>query len=642
MPPVAAMGRRDLCETLPYYRSYQSAASTSNGIVTAFMFDGQGHCRDYMDSTVIIARTGGGLEKDVKSGEMKTKGDQSENALIKCIQNGVKYCNPVVVIVGEGNKTAHCKIPYAYNVVPWYKSTDLWSERDGAHRIFKFRLEILNEGEPSWMRPVGAAYQFKLGEIGEPYVEECPGCNESSPQMYLNGWMCLRFECKLFWRFTDGSTPVANDLKYDPRFLKKKTSWKISKGPWPLKPKSWALLEQDHLGKDVSWEAARGICCKDCGMCGSRVHWDFWVCPNTKCNLKLSLPHKVIQPHQIRDWLRPLSSAYMLSEDYCHEAVDCTVDFAYNYRRVKFEIPGVEGWIKHWVANETVVKEPGGPGDMFVSMQEENCYLKRHSMPHGMLKGESSCNHFTANFGMPYKFIASAATRSFEDAPTAVRSARSRMNWARRVSVGEESEEFNEVLALVIFSPTDTIPQYHDDGESSLGRTIATLSLGAPAEMTLRMKPGHFRGTNTRTTSGQSANLVFNDKEPPIPLCHNYEARKTAYDQLQALKLAGDLVGYEKRKRELPNELGISNKGNQKPVITMRLKYGDMVSMHGAKIQTYYEHAVTPEKESFLRFALTCRQILSGHLPQSEMPGYEIGRDPGWYDGGLLGVPEEG
>lgn len=107
--------------------------------------------------------------------------------------------------------------------------------------------------------------------------------------------------------------------------------------------------------------------------------------------------------------------------------------------------------------------------------------------------------------------------------------------------------------------------QYHDDGEKELGPTVATLSLGAQAIMTLRPKA--------------KVNLGVNSKNA---------------------------------------------RGTKPDVLKMVLRHGDLVVMHGTGIQKLYEvcphvslklaiflileqHAVTPKGK--LRFALTSRYI---------------------------------
>jgi hypothetical protein len=66
----------------------------------------------------------------------------------------------------------------------------------------------------------------------------------------------------------------------------------------------------------------------------------------------------------------------------------------------------------------------------------------------------------------------------------------------------------------------------------------------------------------------------------------------------------------------------------------MELGHGDVVVMHEAEIQKYYEHAV--EHAGKLRFALTCRYIDPESLKEGDRPGYVVEADEGGYDGAKL------
>ncbi|KAI9676061.1 MAG: hypothetical protein M1817_000804 [Caeruleum heppii] len=50
------MGRQALCETLPYYRSYQSGPYCHGGLCYGSLLDGEGGERDYMDGDIVITR----------------------------------------------------------------------------------------------------------------------------------------------------------------------------------------------------------------------------------------------------------------------------------------------------------------------------------------------------------------------------------------------------------------------------------------------------------------------------------------------------------------------------------------------------------------------------------------------------------
>jgi hypothetical protein len=149
----------------------------------------------------------------------------------------------------------------------------------------------------------------------------------------------------------------------------------------------------------------------------------------------------------------------------------------------------------------------------------------------------------------------------------------------------------------------------------------------------LRMKHKHYQGAKSSREKGKQVFRLI--KDAPVPGCIKYQERKAAWEDLQ--RFENDPIAFEQRLRQIPTELGLKEKGEQSPVMTLRLKHGDMIFMHGAEIQKYYEHSVVPEDK--LRFALTCRQILPGHLKKEEMPLYDVGPDPNWYDGSLLPLP---
>jgi hypothetical protein len=55
-PPVWSDKRQGLCETLPYYKAYQSGAYITDGIVRALMCDKEVGPRDKFDEEIIITR----------------------------------------------------------------------------------------------------------------------------------------------------------------------------------------------------------------------------------------------------------------------------------------------------------------------------------------------------------------------------------------------------------------------------------------------------------------------------------------------------------------------------------------------------------------------------------------------------------
>jgi hypothetical protein len=197
---------------------------------------------------------------------------------------------------------------------------------------------------------------------------------------------------------------------------------------------------------------------------------------------------------------------------------------------------------------------------------------------------------------MPYKYVVAQLSKSFANAPPVIMRALARLTWAGQECVNNGSfMPFNELLALGYFekgaigvclltsscvSFTNSL-KYHDDGEVDLGPTIATLSLGCEASMSIRMKATYFYG---KTKAGK---LLADD--PVLPGCFEYEKRK----ELKELRGTISDVEYQKRRETLFSNIKFKKGANTVEVLNMRLKHGDMVVMHGADIQKYYEVSVS-------------------------------------------------
>ena len=648
----------DLCETLHYFRSYQGACHSTGGFVRGFMFDKVAHPRDYIDSNVVIARASGGQVKDKDSGEMKASGDQVEGITSQNLKNCMSHFNPVVIITGIDNPHMPSQPPHQYCVLDYFKPTHIWTEKSGNGKIVRYRFEKLNSRKDSWWRPKDIEDPVELGTLPAPFSKSCGTCARESLQIYLNGWMCLQPTCGSFWLIFPsgpdsprGSEPFEPDeasLVYDPRFLKAHTPWPNDDHSYPLTSNDATLSGHAVPGEDTSEAFIRGVVCPLCGRCNSRLNWTGWECP---CGWKKTPPHTLIPALSIREPLWPLSDAYTPSRDTHSSLVNVHVSFAHNYRINRYTLPGIDGFITHMMANQAVVSEPGGPDAMFEELQREDIGLRRRVMESSQLKGGMYTRNFLVNYGMPYKFIAATDSYAFPPRPHPIAATRSRLNWAARYLLSQPppgspsptdsatspsppasqqlthfaSHPFNEVLALGYFESQRI--SYHDDGESGLGPTIGTLSLGAPGTMRVRMKSKHY--------SGLSSAGVYIDAAP-LPGSLSYSARLARMPELQQLKSTLSPAAYKKHLKQVPAALALKKTHNAKDLLTLKLAHGDMVLMHGAQLQTYYEHAV--EHAGKLRFALTCRYIDPGSLTQRETPRYPVGSDDGGYDSAALGA----
>jgi hypothetical protein len=624
-PEVWADGRQELCETLHYFRSWQGGGYTHDGLAWGFMFDDNSHPRDYMDSNVVISRSGGKMGKNKKTGQMALTEDQSETSpQTLSVKKSMIYFNPVVIIAGAENPTIPSKPPHTYCVLDYFKPTHVWSEKTDGKAMVRYRFEKLNTNKTSWWAPKDQTELVQLGELPPPNVQRCDACHEESSQVYLQGWMCLRQSCPSFWTLDDDSEPIQAQLTYDPRFLKQKTCWPNDNQVLPLTSNIVELSGHGVAGEDCARAFWNGMVCSECGRCVLRLSWLGWECP---CGFERSPPHSFIPAKAIRDPYFPLSHEYTLSRDRHMPHVGVQVSFEHNYRINKYVIPGIDGFVVHLIANKPIVEESRGPDEMFEELQKVDIGLRRRAMPGGQCKGDMYTRHFNVNYGMPYKFIAATASNSLEDAAPAIRNTRSRLNWASEYIVKDRHLEFNEVLALGYFEQQKI--SYHDDGESGLGPTIATLSLGAPGTMRLRMKARHYNGT--------SKEGIYNDALP-IPGCKKYAERLATVSRLAQLKAGGKGESYREHLRTTSKKLGLTSSGQAKDAITLAINHGDIVIMHGADIQKYYEHSV--DHAGKLRFALTCRYIDPLSLKEADRPAYDVKPDEGFYDGSEVAVVE--
>ncbi|RAH46778.1 uncharacterized protein BO95DRAFT_101909 [Aspergillus brunneoviolaceus CBS 621.78] len=604
-PPAWAECRPDLCDALPWFRSAQGGYYYNGSLCYGCLVDADSGVRAYIDDEVVITRIGGGCTKDAEGNLVLLKDQDTDSAILSSVMNSWRMQNPVGLIIGDRNKQLSRNPPHRYNVMAYFRITDVWHERIGTKKGAKVRFEKLDLAATSWWAAPGTTplpveqRDFTLG----PATKRCSSCDRDSKQVYNEGWMCLTPSCARFWK-VNGATAPPGHLSFNAAFLRARLAPDPQIQPhFDLVPDLLATLAEDQgdlVFKRIAW---KGIVCPLCSRCIARRFWRGWKCADEL----LHNPSQQSQRCSFERYLKvsPLSVRSVIDEFEIHPAKRAlyfdpklqlpSVDDSslYPYRKLVYTLPGV-GSVTHLVANRAINTRANGPDDLFRRLQSVDLGLQRYPLQQSVVRGTLT-SHYAVNYGCPYKYVVSVASKGFNEASDEVLRALGRLTWATQQAVTSAGDAFlppNELLLLGYME--DMKIGYHDDGESSLGPTIATLSLGARATMLLRMKYKYYHGYT------KAKRLV--DEDPALDGCAHCPERQALKQTLDAGEITRE--EYEAQRRRLPAR---NRRGEAPPCLRMELNHGDLVVMHGEGLQRFYEHSVVPEKN--LRFALTARYI---------------------------------
>ncbi|KAM7209622.1 hypothetical protein V8F20_000025 [Naviculisporaceae sp. PSN 640] len=572
-PEVWATFRGGLCEALPYFRAYKGSLHTQDRTALGFLIDKEASARDVFSSQVIISSVGGGRVRDAET-----------NKRVRCEDAPDTAANINALRLAHERRALVAVV------------ADVWGElhetRPGQRpvRLWRIRLEKADLSKPSWWNH--SIDQGAIPALTPEYQTTstcCNQCHTESKEIFKAGWTCLNYHCGSFFQFESlGPDVDVNKLEYTDAFLRERTPFVGPLPPLvPQLPKTEGLHGTEKLLR-------RGFVCPECGHCSRRLFWNWFACESCPYKLEAAMlpypeeelareeaifdermakrrkqkPIKIdsrsISPRVDRNWAEPFSTVFNRDAIPITQTLHCG-----QYRVRQYFLPDPEGNIigsfALFISNPVINASRNGPNELFRQLELLDIGLKRNPAAVPGHKMEGLTRHFQQNFGARYKFGVTVQSKGFNEAPDVILRALHRMVWAGKNAVQattsrlEEydlgpdgppptSNEFNELLALG-YMEDDRI-NYHDDGESELGPTVAALSLGSPSTMKFRPK----------LRSG------FNDSLP--------------------------------------------KKGSGKAfldVLEVPMKHGDMMVMHGRAIHRYYEHAVEPMGSR--RFSLTCRYI---------------------------------
>jgi alkylated DNA repair dioxygenase AlkB len=632
-----------------------------------------------MDTDVIISRSGGGMEMDkdknliqCRDHEYQAKNRQSKGQ-IEAVLNDIRHQNPIIIICGDRNEGALCRMPHKFCVLGWYKPTAVWTEKTlgkggKAFRTIKYRFERLNS-KSAWFAPKN---EIPLSEdehrlAGPLASASCLYCRKEYPQMYLQAWMCLSHDCRYLWKIDGIWDAGYGRLEYNPAYLLSRTAWANEEEPYDVRVPVPDV--GNFIGDNLSYINTRGICCPKCGRCNSRRFFRGWKCESPDCDWEKFSKHFPVRPAQLHSPWDTFGDGPSLGRNTFDESVvKLAIEHHHGMKIYRYTFKGVKGSLTHISSNARLNAATNGPNDMLAALQQQDdpeleLPLERRvfagtskkktvvstidaslesdqakaedgplqhdesassqhpdsSVKRDILQDGDFMSSYSINYGMPYKFVASGSSLPFEKAPWPVKQARADLNWASQNILSQEDHtDFNEQLIFAYLEKQKL--EYHDDGEKGLGPRIATLSLGASAKMHLRMKHKHFIGCS-------KTGILTADK--PIPGCQggeeSYQRRLAAWHALEEIPET-DRAQYMQRLKEIPHELGMFKDRNKirasNDLVVLTLNHGDMVLMEGREIQQYFEHKV--QSEGYLRFALTCRTVLGDHLKPEERPDSEV------------------
>ncbi|ORY29498.1 hypothetical protein BCR39DRAFT_588274 [Naematelia encephala] len=164
-PPVWAESRQELCETLPYYRAFQSGLYMSGRVAYGYLLEAFPAPRDTwaQDGRVIISHGGG--QCILIDGEAVLAADQSpSDARVDTLLAAAQNKAPIILIAGTGYALLPWSLDCAYAILGWYWISATWVEaepvalgvrpmhgRDWFNR-YKIRFDwVQGQGDPWWL-----------------------------------------------------------------------------------------------------------------------------------------------------------------------------------------------------------------------------------------------------------------------------------------------------------------------------------------------------------------------------------------------------------------------------------------------------------------------------------------------------------
>ncbi|KAI5981127.1 hypothetical protein EDD15DRAFT_2129721, partial [Pisolithus albus] len=480
-PPIWAQCRQEICESLEYFRSYQSGVYQKDNLAKGYLLGGFAarYFIFHHGGKFIISHGGGksvaGLDPKHGHGlRDQTASDKSVRALLKNHTDG----QPLVLLADD----RYALFPYdlgapgyTYVVLGVYWISHAWAEYEennaGSKPVIRWKFAFQwceDQGAPWWL-----SNEDDLASLCTPPPSRetqfyCMGCSQESPCVYTQCGMCLHPECKEFWK-TNG-----RELKYSEDFLR-------------LKPRTFRDLPSVIPVFGPSNQYCQGWHCSLCGRLSSRFKWEYWECSH--CHVRF-LWVSATTAQLFYD----ITPAYPIGISH---VVPALIDLDGIERSIKIEtliLPSNRGKI-HIISGTPLVN--GEADRIFQDYQQQaSCGqldLQRYPLKTVRLTGTLLSQYFSHNSGEPYNYVgATTGTVSLAEAPSCVRDALNLIEERVKLVVKPDTR-FNEVLTAAYLENQKM--SFHSDDERGVGPVIASLSLGSSAKMRFR---------HCRTTEGSN------------------------------------------------------------------------------------------------------------------------------------------
>ncbi|KAJ7116645.1 hypothetical protein C8R44DRAFT_880003 [Mycena epipterygia] len=565
LPPVWSKSRQEMCETLPWFRSFHGGVYQKGGIAKGYMLSGFGAARDRFEhgGKLIISHGGGGRCKG-KNGMLdgtvadQKEGDTSVHALLRIYKEGT----PLVLLVDDN----YPKFPLNLKekdiyltVLGFYRIVAAWAEFEdieGACVVrYKFAFQWCDgQGEPWWHSRQKESAPATTSHLDLQGV--CGICQKTSPHIYTQGWACLNARCALFWTTYCRRLPA--QLSYRPEFLALREPPQFPPGfDSSLIPEHPVLASPDIF--TTSYQYTRGWHCLKCGRVSSRTAWEKYECAHcqddqpiigkvhTAASLRIiPAPNRFVDktfkiiPSSLITALEPSFFQHAGGTGLCQS----------------FSLPSNSGTIHHVQAKSGLNTEADKILEAYQAQASDGSLLfRRFPLRTHSARGNLMSSYYSQNTGEAYQYVGgSGQTVPFDRAPSAVIDAhRLIIDRIAAACAPKMKREFNEVLSVAYLEQQKM--SFHSDNEVGLGPVIAGLSLGSPALM-------HFR--------------------PPEKPADRHNRRTELSILLRHVSSYFPLV--------LVNEPG---------------EQGDILVMDGVGVQKYYNHTVVSFHAGHVAIALS-------------------------------------